>query len=583
MIIKKYKLRCRKIIKIFLTMSIVIEFLFPFPVRCQEPDELTDPVAESKEFDPNEDFAESFPVGLQTVDGVPVSDSAVQTTLGVPKPIVFDAPSESLEERMARHITLDVREMNIIDVIKFLALKGDFNVVANNTVVGRSTLYLKSVSIKDALDILLISNRLGCYFKKDIVHILSGSEYEVMFGKTYADQNEVSIIHLDYAKPSYVLSALENMKSSLGRIIIDEDTGAVVLVDTPEAIERMEKAIVQMESQLEPYVYTLQYATADVIAEKLNARLETHSVGTVTADERSNQVIVRALPGRRKEIEALIKSLDEATKEVLVEARVMQVVFKPQYDMGIDWSLAFKKSRWKEFSKLSFQNILMDEAALTTSDNLSSTFGKIAIGTINVGDFGLAIRALKQVSDTKILSNPKILVTNNQEAKIHIGDTIPYIVSTTSGTGDNAVTSEDVRFVDVGIKLNVIPTINDEGFVTMRLKPEISTVVGSIASQGGGIPQVNKTEVQTTVMVKDGSTVILGGLKKDNKVHINKGVPVLMDIPFVGKLFQRTADTITTTEIMIFITPHIVSGKTDYTQIRGAIKPVKSYEGVKTE
>ncbi|MBZ0167688.1 MAG: type II and III secretion system protein, partial [Candidatus Omnitrophica bacterium] len=176
-----------------------------------------------------------------------------------------------------------------------------------------------------------------------------------------------------------------------------------------------------------------------------------------------------------------------------------------------------------------------------------------------------------------ILSNPKILVTNNEEAKIHIGDTVPYIISTTSGTGDNAITSEDVRFIDVGLKLNVTPVINDEGFVTMRLRPEISTIVGTVESQGGGIPQVNKTEVETTVMVQDGHSIVLGGLKKDDRVHTKKGFPGLMDVPVVGNLFGRTSDNFAQTEIVIFLTPHIVKGTEDYSQMQGDIKPFKSY------
>ena len=182
----------------------------------------------------------------------------------------------------------------------------------------------------------------------------------------------------------------------------------------------------------------------------------------------------------------------------------MQVVFKPQQDFGIDWKLDFRTSDYNLLRQVSFENIMLDQDNLTSSDNLYSKFGQFAVGNFSVNKFEMAIRALKQVSNTKILSNPKILVTNNQEAKIHVGDTVPYIISTTSGTGDNAITSEDVQFVDVGLKLNVTPTINEDGFVTMVLNPEISTVVGSISSQGGGIPQVNKTSVETTVMVKDG-------------------------------------------------------------------------------
>ncbi|MCA9404169.1 MAG: hypothetical protein KC897_10330, partial [Candidatus Omnitrophica bacterium] len=118
---------------------------------------------------------------------------------------------------------------------------------------------------------------------------------------------------------------------------------------------------------------------------------------------------------------------------------------------------------------------------------------------------------------------------------------------------------------------------NDEGFVTMRLRPEISTIVGVVESQGGGIPQVNKTEVETTVMVHDGHSIVLGGLKKDDRVHSKKGFPALMDVPVMGALFGRTSDEYAQTEIVIFLTPHVVKGHEDYAQMNGNIKPFKSY------
>ncbi|MCC6758626.1 MAG: type II and III secretion system protein, partial [Candidatus Omnitrophica bacterium] len=259
--------------------------------------------------------------------------------------------------------------------------------------------------------------------------------------------------------------------------------------------------------------------------------------------------------------------------------RVLSVVFNPTSDFGIDWSLAFNDNPILGLRKLQFKNISLDESNLTSSDNLFSKYGRIATGAFGVDEFAAALRAMKSVSDTKILANPKLLVTNQEEAKIHVGDTVPYIVSTTSGTGDNAITSEDVRFVDVGLKLSVTPTINDDGFVTMSLKPEISTVTKNITSQGGGIPQITKTEVETNVIVKDGVTIVLGGLKQEQKVLTRRGVPGLMDVPVLGNFFGNRSEEIESSETVIFITPHIVSGVENHPERRGAtIKPSKDYK-----
>ena len=498
----------------------------------------------------------------------------------LPKPIIFTEPKEPLEDRLMRKITLDVRDMNVVDVIKFLAQKGEFNVIISPTVDGRTTVLLHAVGIKDALDIVAVSNKLAYHIDNEIVQIMTAAEYEVLYGKQFGDKTEVNIIHLQYSKPSYVLAALDNMKSNIGKIIIDEDTGTVVLVDTPQSIALMKKAIEQIERPLDTFVYDLKYAKADVVAEKLRSRIDAKAVGSITADERSNQILVRVFPGRHDEVEKIIHNLDEPTREVLIEARVMEIFIKPNYDIGIDWETAFTKSGKK---KVDFKNISLNDASAVNS-NLSSNFGRIAIGNIGVDDFAAAVRSLQQVSDSKILSSPQILVTNNEEAKIHVGDTIPYLVTTVNGTGDNAVSSDDVRFIDIGLKLDVIPTINDDGMVTMRLRPEISSVSGSVESKNPGgttrtvVPQINKTEVETSVMVKDGQTIIMAGLRNDSKTHKKKGIPILMNLPYLGAVFSSTSDNIESTEIVILITPHIVTGADDYTKVLGTIKPAKKYD-----
>ncbi|MEI8011228.1 MAG: secretin N-terminal domain-containing protein [Candidatus Omnitrophota bacterium] len=492
----------------------------------------------------------------------------------LPKPLIVSQPKETIEERMARKIALDVRDMNIVDVLKFLAMKGEFNVVISPSVDGRSTVLLDNVAIKDALDIVAISSRLAYSIQNNIVQVMTSAEYEAMFGKQFSDKTVVATFRLQYAKPSYVLAALDNMKSNVGKIIIDEDTGAVVLIDTPDSIEKMKKVLADIEQPLETVVYNLQYAQANVVADKLRARIDAKSVGSISADERSNQLVVRVFPGRKDEVEKIVRHLDEPTKEVLIEARILQVIFKPSYDAGIDWNIA---SSNKANPNLQFKNIFLDKSGMSSTDNLSTTFGQIAVGNINADRFAFNIRAMEQVSDTKLLSNPKIMAVNNEESRIHIGDTVPYIISTVSGTGDNAITSEDVRFIDVGLKLNVTPTINDDGMITMKLRPEISSVVDKITSKGGGIPQVNKTEVETTLVVEDGTTIIMAGLRKDDKIHSKKGLPILMDLPYVNKLFSRESDSISSSEIVIFITPHILTGKENYKAPDGAIKPSKAY------
>ncbi len=172
--------------------------------------------------------------------------------------------------------------------------------------------------------------------------------------------------------------------------------------------------------------------------------------------------------------------------------------------------------------------------------------------------------ALRIIGKTKILSSPRIMALNNQEARILVGTKDAYITSTTSQGGNgNTVTSQEVNFVDVGLKLYVTPIANRDGFVTMKIKPEISSATRTnITSEGKitQVPIVTTSETETTVMVKDGTTIIIAGLKKDRTENEVRKVPVLGDIPFVGAAFKNVKDEKNKTELVIFLTPRIVTG-----------------------
>jgi TonB family protein len=186
------------------------------------------------------------------------------------------------------------------------------------------------------------------------------------------------------------------------------------------------------------------------------------------------------------------------------------------------------------------------------------------------------VDVLRTIGDTKVLASPRIIVLNNQEAKIHVGSREAYITSTTtqSASGPNTV-SQAVNFVDIGTKLYVTPTISSDDFITMKIKPEISTSeTKRILSDGveTEIPIVTTSEAETVLMVKDGVTIIIGGLKKDNLVKTVKKIPFLGDIPLLGWLFKSNTETTTKSELIILLTPHIMSGEKSYVD-SGEIKP----------
>jgi general secretion pathway protein D len=176
------------------------------------------------------------------------------------------------------------------------------------------------------------------------------------------------------------------------------------------------------------------------------------------------------------------------------------------------------------------------------------------------------MKFLATLGETRLLSNPKIAVVNNQEARIHVGRQEAYITATTTAGQTTTTTAEDVTFVDVGIQLSVTPTINDDGYITMKIKPEVSSVVDVLITPSGNqIPIIDTSLAETTVMVKDNSTIIIGGLRRDEESSSARRIPFLGDLPFFGSIFRSQTNATERSELLVMITPHIVDGNIVFT------------------
>lgn len=511
----------------------------------------------------------------------PTAPGSALPALGAtpPSPTVSSgSTSERLDAGLQKSIYLDLRDINVVDILKFLALQGDLNIVTSKNVQGRSTLVLRNVKIKDALDIIVISNQLAYEVKNDIIYIMPEEEYVTVYGKNYNDKRSINTRTIKYAKPAYVLTALEALQSTIGKVLVDEDTGTVIMIDTAEKLVQMNIVLNDMERRLDTKVVTLQNAKAKDIEAQLKLRLDAKAVGTVVSDERSNQLIISAYPDRMDEVLNIVKSLDTPDRAVLLEVRILQLTLKPSFDYGIDWQKTFTGDGTPgSLEALDFHGSFPIDNTTTTDLN---TFGRFAVGNASADNYTVQINLLREVSDTKILANPRIMVLDNQEAKINIGDRVPYVITTTTGTGNNVSVSEEIKFIDIGLLLNVTPKINDDGFITMKIDPEISSRIGTLTTPTNNqIPIVNTTKLNSSIVVQDGKTVILGGLRRDDLTRQNRGLPGLMDIPVVGGLFQNRNETYTKTEIVIFITPKVVRGEKNVIDepmaIKGDLDPSK--------
>lgn len=455
--------------------------------------------------------------------------------------------SSAIEKTQPGKVSLEIKGMDILDLLKLLSTETGVSIVAGRNVTGRVTVFLKNVDPQDALEIILAANGLAYDRRGGILYVMTEVEYSQLYGERFRDQRILRTLSLKYAKPDAVSRTLEQIKSTIGRIVVDEGSKTLILLDTPETVQRMEATVAALDLPIKTQVFELNYAVSETLLPKIQEML-TKGVGEARIDDRTNKLVVRDYPEKMEAIAQLIHAFDERSQQVLIEAAILQIIHKNESKLGMDW-----------------EAMLADKVKLKSSFPLT-TGGKLTVATValqQAGDYSFIVHAAEVLGRTKILSSPKITVVNNQEAKILIGSKEAYVTTTVSQTGTGtAVTAEQVNFIDVGVKLFVTPTISREGFVSMKIRPEISSKTTPIkTSQGNEIPIVETSEAETTVQVKDGNTVIIAGLMKNEKSKDVSGLPFLSRMPILGILFRSTSESDKQTELVILLTPRIVTGE----------------------
>ena len=502
-------------------------------------------------------------------------------------------PGNGLDEK----VSLDLRNIEVSEALRFLATKGGLNLVVSKNVAGRVQLLLNNVPIRDILDIIFITNDLAYEQRGDVYYIMTEAEYKERYGRKFSDPRKVKVFRLKYAIPDQAFALFEILKSEVGRILVDPESGTVLVVDTQESIDQIRRALEGLEQRRTIKVYNLKYAKAVDVEARLKTQLDNKKVGLIVSDERTNSLMVETFPDRMAEIDELVAALDQKTKEVLIDAKIIKVVIADSLDAEIEWEGLFSTVTQYGISYLSnhpfeplartgktaidnFVAIPPTTAPLATDKNTGTE--NLFLGFVQpTGDaFETLINLLSTIGETKVLSNPRLAVVNNEEAKILVGEKQAYVTTTTTTGQTTTTTAETVTFIDVGIQLAVTPTINDDGYVTMKIKPEISSVIRFLTTPSGNqIPIVDTSLAETSVMVKDGVSIIIGGLRKDEKIQNHKKVPILGDLPIIGMPFNSHSEETNRTELLILITPHVVGGDTMVTgkERPGSKDPFFSY------
>ena len=428
------------------------------------------------------------------------------------------------------NVTIDFKDADIQNVLRILSYKSGVNIVAGKDVTGIVTIRLVDVPWEKALDVVL---------------------------KTYG-----------YA--------------------YDRD-GSIIRVTTIENLKKEE---------LSTEVYVLNYSQASEVEKALKDVLSDR--GKVRSDARSNMIIVTDMPTTLQQVKKVIERLDKITPQVVIEAKIIETTLGDSEQMGIKWNVSASLSGSRRPTTLPFparqtsewSRFMPEGTAPKTEVVTNSTTGAIiststtsdfpvnapasvpnfpvavkdafTFGTLDFTQFQALLQMIKNRTDTKILSEPHVTTLNNMEANILVGEVINLPkFERNSQTGKMEIT--DYLPKNLGIELQVTPQINNQDEIVVRIKPKVTSLLGyDVLTADIKAPHFAERSADTVVRIRNGETIAIGGLIKENIVDSNNKVPLLGDIPLFGKIFNHKDKTVQKTDLLFFMTVNIVSEKTDW-------------------
>ena len=454
----------------------------------------------------NNELRLSFPLAKN----LPAKQQAATQQKKARKAITKKAKRTSTIHRKPRinnYITVDFKDADLQNVFRFLADIKNYNLIMGDDVKGTVTLKLKKVPWRQAFNILLNTNKLGMERTGNVIRI----------------------------------APLERFK------------------EEKEARAQNKKANETLE-ELVTEIIKVNFATADTVAPRLKAVLSDR--GTIDTDTRTNTLIINDIPKYIKHAKALLRELDTPIKQVLIEAKIVKIETDAVKDIGIQWGGAYGDKNGDYYygvkgnagstdqpgidpgngSPTITNNYVVNMPASGATSGLGMIFGKVGVFNLN-----LRLTALKNKHLANILSTPKVLALDNHQARIGQGMEIPY-----QTTSDEGTTTE---FKKAELSLEVTPHITNNDNVAMDVQINKDSI-GQMTTDG---PAINTQQIQTTLLLYNGETAVVGGIIEKNKTDDDQKVPGLSEVPVIGSfLFKHTYKKNEQTELLIFITPTVI-------------------------
>ena len=285
----------------------------------------------------------------------------------------------------------------------------------------------------------------------------------------------------------------------------------------------------------------------------------------IIADDTRNALVVMATPREYKMVEQAIKKLDITPLQVLIEASIIEVTLNGELRYGVEW---FFKNRVRR------GNITDGRGRLDTGAPGIAALAPGFSYTIldNADQVRVALNALQEESELNVLSSPSLMVLDNQTALINVGDEIPVPTrQSISNLDPDSPTVNEIQFRQTGVTLTVTPRVNNGGLVTMEIRQEVSSAVNTTSSSIDA-PTIQQRQVESTVAIHSGDTIVLGGLIQDTQLVSDSGVPLLKNIPLLGKLFSYSNKEQRRTELLVLLTPRVVVNRREARDITEEFK-----------
>ncbi|MFZ2957871.1 MAG: secretin N-terminal domain-containing protein [Candidatus Ozemobacteraceae bacterium] len=474
--------------------------------------------------------------------------------------------------------SLDFRETDVKDALRGLAGLVHLNLMLANDISGLITILFNDVTVEDAMNTILRSQNLAFSWDSTILRIYKAENAPL----------STAIFPITNAIASDVKNIIDKtLTPQRGSSEIDPRTNSLMVKDTPNVIENIRNLLpqidvketsVDVQSRPVTEVFYLDYVGAanlegpikmvapSAVVQAYSSAQSSQAAAAgaaAAATGRLDMMIITDTQGNLEKIRELVAKLDVSPVQVTIDAHIYEIDLNEEERLGINWQKTIPIPGTTENS---FDMSIAPETA-----DAGGT-GVFRFGSLNVNQFKALLAMLKTHSFAKVLSNPVITTLNNRLANITVGQAIPYISASQVNAQTGNVTNT-VSQANANITLLVTPSVTGNDEVFLDITPTISSVLGFTSLGGNSTPNLSNRSAQTQVIVKNNHTIVIGGMIKTDKSDSISKVPYLGDLPFIGKAFQKKTTKETRTELIIFITPHIVRDHSGTANLNQPTKP----------